>query len=174
VVTARLTNATGWTLGALLETVRLLDEHEITALWRLPGGLSARDLDELRPSVVHLPPPDAEGELAASVETWAAEHRRKSLTFAKGPGFIRLLDRRAGHGPTFITLSSAQAGLYSYVRRRRTLGDAAASVPGVQADRVTALLARLAEHRLLIGIEEGEIQAVAIRRPPLQRWTAVG
>lgn len=178
-----------------LAAVRRLHAHDVAADWRLAlapgmGGAEADALLELIASPRHLPPPsgvrlpsaDFEGEdpgpalverFRRAIAAWRREHVPWRFTYARGPGFIRIFDRRHAETEwTFIVLHGMQAEIFLRCEGVTTSDELAAEFPDVAADRVGKFLDTLAARGVLGRVGSGAYLALPIRRKVEERWAS--
>jgi hypothetical protein len=87
-------------VASCLQTVITLEAAGIAVLWRWP--LDTQTTDNLSTaSLHHLPPPiinaDVElldSSLISDLNAWREQHAPRTLTYSRGPGFLRVFDRR--------------------------------------------------------------------------------
>jgi len=163
--------------------VGTLHEQGVGVTWLL--ALSGASDDEvlavshLLPYFHHIPPPvampcDQVGQgkhLSQAVEDWRRLHQPNTLTYGRGPGFVRIFDRRAvGEVVTFVTLEGPQAELFLAARTAAPAHDLALLAVGVGVPRVRRFLDVLVERRLMCRTKSGLYQSVATRRRMEERW----
>jgi ribosomal peptide maturation radical SAM protein 1 len=171
-----------------IATVRLLHAAGIRVEWALGHG--SRGDDGLTGSLAamhHLPPPSGlrrdrhpststpapeVGRIEAVAQWWQG-HRPWTLTYARGPGFVRIFDRRAGeHDWKFISLDEVQSRIFLFCEQVRSFPEIEATVPEVAAEGLLRFLANLVANSLMCRIGRGCYLTLPIRRKSEERWTS--
>jgi hypothetical protein len=166
-----------------IETVRYLFAAGIDVSWRLlDSGLGLREKVDGLSALYHLPSPDGVialappeesemGDLIAAIEKWRQSDCRGLLTFAQGPGFIRVFDRRLKPDWTFINLTSLQTEIFLMCEKTRSFEEIAEAAPETRADKLLAFLNTLIERRVLWG-HNNKYLNLSIRRKIEERWAS--
>jgi hypothetical protein len=130
---------------------------------RLVGGEGAGQSIEVAP--------DAVQALTAVMRQWQEVYTPWNLTFARGPGFIRIFDKRDdSSGGTFIILKAFQVAVFDACARGSGLDDIAAAVPAVPLEMLEGLIQSLLDRGIVCCLG-GDYLAMPIRRSQQERWT---
>lgn len=178
-------------VGRHLAAVRRLHGEEISVAWDLPlpsasdAATVAAVVEAIAPAT-HLPPPDGTsgppattGEAALpeglrqALDRWRSEHAPWTLTYARGPGFIRISDRRTGGTAwTFIVLNPAQAAVFSLCESPTTREGITSELPNLTDEAVAGFLERLAARGVLARIGSERFLRLPVRRRVEERWAS--
>jgi hypothetical protein len=182
-----------------IQAVRLLDDAGVKAAWdfALPTADAASDdaswVSGLA-ALYHLPPPrgivaipfwenlpaDRVRSLSSAIETWREAFDSsqegpspRRLTYAQGPGFIRIFDRRSGlQNWTFVTLNARQSELFRFCDEGRSLPEIVAAAPEFPEPAVRQFLDLMVERQLMLRSRDGRYYLLPIRRRLEERWTS--
>lgn len=173
-----------------LETVRALFEAGIDVRWSLEfmaamrGERSTSELLRALDAARNLPPPGLSEEarslpvaaalksLDESVSAWRTEFRVSALTFARGPGFMRLRDRRPSKGSCrFYTLKGQQADVLRFCMRIRSQAEVVSAFDGIPYEKLTAFLDRLVNDGLMVRHDDYYL-SLPTRRTLGERWSS--
>jgi len=110
--------------------------------------------------------------LEDALQVWRSSFRPCSLTYARGPGFIRIRDRRGAESHwTFVTLTERQADVFLFCRTVRALAEIEAFAPDVPKPHLTRFLASMAARGLVCSIGSFHL-SLPIRRRIEERWSS--
>ncbi|MBA2935164.1 hypothetical protein HZF05_13825 [Sphingomonas sp. CGMCC 1.13654] len=173
-----------------LETVRVLYEAGIDVRWQVSWPRVMRDpffgreLLRTCAAASNLPPPDISEQfrhdvprdtltrMQAITTAWGTQFRKSTLTFARGPGFVRIRDRRPSKGGCrFYTLKAQQADILRFCSRLRTRSDIGHFAEGVPDNKVTAFLERMVTDEL-IARHGNYYLSLPTRRTLGERWSS--
>ena len=173
-----------------LETVRALFEAGIDVRWQvlwshlMRDSLFERELLRTWAAASNLPPPsiseqirrdsppDTLARIHAVTTAWAAQFRKSTLTFARGPGFVRVRDRRPSKGGCrFYTLKAQQADILRFCSRIRTRSDIGHVAEGVPVDKIAAFLDRMVTDELIARHGKYYL-SLPTRRTLGERWSS--
>lgn len=172
---AVLTNL--WRLAA----VKSLSAAGIRVEWQLDErpwreGQDLQSMIDVLAAVAHLPPPTAEPETAAAraaLARWRAAHRERTLTYARGPGFMRIFDRREGeHAWRFISLDDRQAAVLAACETPVQPASIGAGPNAVDAAALGSFLDAMISEKVACRGPAGEVVALPIRRSIEERWAS--
>jgi hypothetical protein len=126
-------------------------------------------------ALTHVPPPAPPERGVRPADTalarWREKHEPWRLTYARGPGFVRIYDRRSDReSPAVIVLRERQADVFLAFEDGCTVEDAARRAPEIPPERVMRFVGTLAENRLLIRGNGSFHLALPIRRKVEERW----
>lgn len=176
-----------------IRAVRRLHEAEITVDWDLiffAGGdedePDARSLAAASRALHHLPHPrrarvvtDAEAQPSLGIRTvlegaareWRDGHATAVLTYARGPGFVRIRDKRGSAGVSvFVTLTSLQCDVFDLCEEGSSSGEIAAAFPQIPEDRLRSLLKGMVDRGLICELGGGFL-CLPVRRKFESPWT---
>jgi hypothetical protein len=170
-----------------LQAMKWAHAADIEVGWSIgfdtPAELAAwLALDPL--TLVHLPPPQgatcAFAQAAGQAEAlqrrlaeWAGRHNVRSLTYARGPGFCRLFDRRASDADwRFVILSGVQGDIYRFCDASRGFDEIAAQFTQAPPSALRGFLDVLLGQGTLCGDGQGHFQSLAVRRAINERWAS--
>jgi hypothetical protein len=163
----------------LLEAVKRLHGAGVAVEWEaVPAAGEEAAVVELFAGAVHLPPPaespgEGGGALHAALSAWRVEHAPRTLTYARGPGFVRLFDRRRGvRDWTFIALNAVQSEIFLFCEGARSLPEIVASVSGAEPERLRAFLEAMAERRVMSRVGSDAFLSLPVRRTLEERWAS--
>jgi hypothetical protein len=166
-----------------LESVKLLHEADIRTEWQF--DLSDNTISpEIAVSIMaashHLPPPGAimhptsgkVEEAEAELERWRSLFRMCSLSYARGPGFTRIRDRRDVENHwTFVTLTAIQASVFDFCRTARSVEEIREFAPDIPVPRMGRFLESMAQRRLMCSVNAFHL-ALPVRRKVEERWSS--
>lgn len=176
--------------AALLERVELvaaLEEQGVAASWHLAvtphASENAHFTAELLASFHHLTPPvgtwpevsHAPGvsTLQQAVLEWRRNWVPNTLTYGRGPGFVRIYDRRApAEGVAYIALNGPQAAVFLTAKRASAAEDLAVVAEGVPLETLRSFLGKLVARRLMCLTTSGLYQSLPTRRRMEERWVS--
>ncbi|WP_293573090.1 DUF5825 family protein [Phaeobacter sp.] len=159
-----------------IQSVRALAEQEVTPHWSLSA--KALTLDEIRAVMtvtLQLPPPSAilNGPEGSSeiLGQWQKAATPQCCSYARGPGFLRVLDRRQGARDwRFVVLNEAQAQILLTCREAQTV-DSLAAMDVLPVDAINSVLGALQQYGLVL-ISGDTIVSVVPRRHFSERWAS--
>ena len=171
-----------------LRAIRRLHEAEIEVAWSLAfrgatvkhsdGEEFEREISKLH----HLPPPDSirfdaptttrsASLVEDALQVWRRQFSPRSLTYARGPNFIRIFDRRPEQSrKKFITLSSIQCSIFDALEDGMSAEGMADDRFDVPKETISAMLEALAAARLTYR-SGGSVLGLAVRRRLEESWT---
>lgn len=166
-----------------LAAAKSLSAVGIAVTWQLDSRALSATGAELRELVAacraarHLPPPErpteGAGELARAVEDWAATHQARTLTYARGPGFLRVFDRRAEDGTwRFVTLREQQAQVLLRCAQPRSAAELHQELAELGGGELRSLLDALVAKGLAARGDDDHYLALPIRRSIEERWAS--
>jgi hypothetical protein len=171
-----------WQRAFLQQLASVLRLHEvgIAPEWSVPYEATAAKagpaIADLARALSHVPPPASGDEptgndLDATIDRWRDSHAPWRLTYARGPGFLRIYDRRAERErPAVIVLHGRQADVFLGFEEGSTLDQAAELAPEVPAEHLAGFVSALAANRLLLPGGGSFYLALPIRRKVEERW----
>jgi hypothetical protein len=138
----------------------------------------------------HLPPPvclwtklgeptspDYQESIALIIDAiteWRRAYAPGTLTYASGPGFLKIFDRTGPPGNwRFIQLTTAQADVFRYCDEYRSLSDVSAHMSGISTAKVQALLQTFVQSGIVSCIS-GRYAALPTRRKMTEHWASGG
>jgi hypothetical protein len=173
-----------------LETVRALFEAGIDVRWQvlwshvMRDPLFEREFLRTCTAASNLPPPSISERFRPDVPpatlarihsvttAWAAQFRQSTLTFARGPGFVRVRDRRPSKGGCrFYTLKAQQAEILRFCSRVRTRSEIGHVAEGVPGDKISAFLDRMVMDELIARHGDYYL-SLPTRRTLGERWSS--
>lgn len=170
-----------------IDAVRRLHEAAVAPEWCLSvrsDEEAAAVADAPAHSLLHLPPPqgldirgygegDGSVRLRDRIETWRSGHCPRMLTYARGPGFCRILDRREDpRNWRFVEFRGVQAGIFLDCRTARRAAALRDDYGEQNWPAVSAFLERLTELGLVCSTRDRDwFLALAVRRSKNERWT---
>lgn len=179
-------------------SAKLLHSLEIDVQWHLcilGGQTYPLCRDELVADISsfrHLPPPNgvisfdprgsdyrerASGEQVVAINQalthWRTSHVARVLTYARGPGFVRICDKRGGdRNWKFITLRGVNAEIYGFCRYWRKLDDIFNFASALPRERIRDLLHKFIDSDLLACTGDEYYMATAVRKLLEERWVS--
>jgi hypothetical protein len=171
-----------------MEVVKVLHECGISADWGILGydreqsPTVCSDLIEAFESMFHLPPPrepsstsssnkHGDHPLSSCISRWREVHTPWTLTYARGPGFVRIFDRRSRTSEaTFFTLRSQQAEIFLFCQIGRSLKSINDRVPGLILNKLQSYLEILVTRGLMCCIPSQYYQSLPVRRRLEEHW----
>lgn len=171
----------------MIRSLRRLQDSGVDVRWLLAVDTHRRsELEWVRPRAVsHLAPPqgilalgevvpgDGHADAMRVTSAWRAAHAPRKLTYGRGPGFVRLLDRRDdADSMTFINLAGAQSELYDACEDGATVTTLTEVFPRLPAESVGRFLDQLVGQDLMLRTCDGRYQTLALRRRLDERWTS--
>jgi hypothetical protein len=165
-----------------VEAVRDLSSAGIRVAWELdPRSASlkpeqAASLARMLDAIVHLPPPASaadSGSLAKVLDQWRAHHVIRTLTFARGPAFMRIFDRRGENDHwRFITLRETQGDILQFCDKVRGMDAINAAFPAFSRVELQRFLDTLVSQRILACSDTGDYLNLVVRRSIEERWAS--
>jgi hypothetical protein len=185
-----------------LRPLRWLHEAEIEVVWRvlydIPGATDEdyRELVDLFGQLHHLPPPQGWSslqngsvrshpvspgaefaavftELENALDVWRKAYKPRTLTFSRGPGFIRILDMRDENGNLVtLTLEGRQEKALDLIDLCCFLKQLTEQFPEIPEERMRRFLDRLIERKILCRTRAGLYQNISVRRRREDGWAA--
>jgi hypothetical protein len=170
-----------------LQAMKWAHAADLDVRWSIGFDASAEldawlALDPL--TLAHLPPPQGgacafaqaggQGEaLERRLAEWSARHNVRSLTYARGPGFCRLFDRRASDAEwRFVILSGVQGEVYRFCDATRGFDEIAAQFTQAAPAALRGFLDVLMGQGTLCSDGQDHFQSLAVRRAINERWAS--
>jgi hypothetical protein len=111
--------------------------------------------------------------LEDAVAAWRDRNVPWTLTYARGPGFMRIFDRRRGPLDwTFIVLNAQQAEFLLFCDEARSLDEVALRAPGTPRDQVRRFLEGLVQRGVVALTGDRRFLNLAVRRRLEERWAS--
>jgi ribosomal peptide maturation radical SAM protein 1 len=159
--------------GAGIEVIWDLDERTVLLDEEDYGSMVA-----ICESARHLPPPrlpagDRTSRTADMVIRWSEQHKPRTLTYARGPGFMRIFDRRleVGHW-RFVCLGDAQADVLLCCDTVKDVATLLAELPDVKESELRRFLNGLVDQEVMCRGPLDQYLALPIRRSIEERWAS--
>jgi hypothetical protein len=166
-----------------LRTIRRLSEAELEIEWKLTfptARFSEVDcFTEQIKNLHHLPPPREIRVLGAvrhfakledATKDWSTVYMPRSLTYARGPNFTRIFDRRAGK-KAFVTLTAHQCTLYHALEEGLSIHELSSIFSGYPLHQIDGLLNTLLQSGLVYRSGTCYL-SLAVRRQLEESWTS--
>lgn len=181
-----------------VRAVIILSENDIKASWKIHAIsdhrdlVQVKDLLELIKLIYHVYPPEGvvyqgsfQGEkesvilvknkiyklLSKAIRSWATQYMPARLTYARGPGFVRIFDQRKDKSQwRFIVLRGVQAEVFLLCMNGATLTAITEEHPKVDSGKLKELLNALEEAGIIVHSDKRYFQAIAQRRKLEKRW----
>jgi ribosomal peptide maturation radical SAM protein 1 len=166
-----------------LGAVRTLDAAGIVAKWRLTAraefldGLGRVRLNEIADAARHLPPPEIaaqaspQGVTAACVRAWRENYEPRTLTYARGPKFMRVCDRRDNESKTwrYVVLGDWEERVLRRCFRPRTV-EVLRRVTGTAQVALAGFLDNMVAQKIMCRGMQNEYLALPVRRSISDKW----
>jgi hypothetical protein len=111
-------------------------------------------------------------QLSEAIETWAKSYAPNTLTYSKGPSFIRILDRRESlEDWIFVTLNVTQVNVFEGLHNPRTFDEVAELFPLSARTKLATLIDLLIRRGIVCKIGPYLVN-VAMRRQIDERWSS--
>jgi hypothetical protein len=158
-------------LSHVVQDLRFLCEHAIKVTWRLPAFKERMTEPSMVKLLSHLPPPIFDGE-SSFASRWADANRLGTFTYSRGPGFVKILDRRfKSSNWRFTTLRGFSADLFMILRCVFHISDLEKHFPDVSYYHLNDLVDTLAEAGIVLK-EDDSVQVLPVRRSAAEHWAS--
>lgn len=161
-----------------LQSLRALSDQKIATDWAVCAlEMSQEQIAQLAKTLRHLPPPSRiEHSDAAVAEKalahWQQTHAPETLAYARGPGFLRILDRRSdARSWRFTVLNELQAQILLACREATRAADLAERF-NLPPENITQLGQTLSEAGLMMISACGTMVTLVPRRQFSERWAS--
>ena len=159
-----------------------LGAADIAVVWQLDprteflGVEQRRQMQAICDASRHIPPPVSGGAdiIAGMAHRWSACHKPRSLTYARGPGFLRVFDRRTEEGRwRFISFNDSQGEILLRCSQPKDFGSLLSEVPNTNDLSLRQFLETLVEQNVMCRGLNDHYLALPIRRSIDERWASV-
>ncbi len=117
------------------------------------------------------PPLEPRVTLKDAVLAWRTQYSPWTITHSRGPGFIRIFDRRRGYtNAHFITLTSEQWHLLDFLELPRTVEATTTAFSNIPLPTLLSFLERLLDRKLVVMPGRRLFQTFLVRRRQEEKW----
>ncbi|UIK06599.1 DUF5825 family protein [Neorhizobium galegae] len=153
----------------VLRAIRAANEYAIEVIWLLREFAEIAGIDSnYAARLFHLSPPTYDPKNPSFSVSWRESLLPRSLTHARGPGFIRIFDQR--NNSRFVTLAGLQYRLWQLAEGGISL-DQILEVGGGGRSTIARFFTAL-EAQELVYISDGFVVPLSLRRSLSESWTS--
>jgi len=109
--------------------------------------------------------------LTDAVGMWRSQYSPWTMTYTRGPGFIRIFDRRRGYSDAhFITLTAEQGRLLSFLELPQTFEAIRSEFSNIPASTLLSFVERLLDRELVVMLGSRLLQSFLVHRRQEEKW----